>query len=74
MILLLKNIILEGKKKDIFIEEGEIRKIGKNLNLKAKEKIDGKGTKTVLPGLINCHIHSAMTLFRGYKDDLPLKE
>ena len=74
MNILIKNMILNGKKKDIFIEEGKIKKIGKKLNLKAKEKIDGKGEKAVLPGLINCHTHSAMILFRGYGDDLPLKE
>ena len=74
MRLLIRNIILNGKKKDIFIEGNKIKKIGKNLNLKANEKIDGKGEKAVLPGLINCHTHSAMTLFRGYGDDLPLKE
>ena len=72
--LLIRNIILNGKKKDIFIEGNKIKKIGKNLNLKANEKIDGKGEKAVLPGLINCHTHSAMSLFRGYGDDLPLKE
>ncbi len=27
-----------------------------------------------MPGLINAHSHSAMTLFRGFADDLPLKE
>ncbi len=26
----------------------------------------------LLPGLINCHGHAAMTLLRGYADDLPL--
>ena len=74
MKILIKNIILNGKKKDIFVEGNKIKKIGKSLNLKAKEKIDGKGEKAVLPGLINCHTHAAMTLFRGYDDDLPLKE
>jgi len=74
MRILIKNAILDGKKKDIFIEGNKIKKIGKNLNLKAKEKIDGKEEKAVLPGLINCHCHSAMTLFRGYGDDLPLKD
>jgi 5-methylthioadenosine/S-adenosylhomocysteine deaminase len=74
MEILVKNIILDGKKQDIFIEGNKIKKIGRNLNLKAKEKIDGKGEKAALPGLINCHTHSAMTLFRGYGDDLPLKE
>ena len=29
--------------------------------------------KTILvPGLINCHTHAAMTLLRSYADDLPL--
>jgi len=74
MNILIKNIILNGKKKDIFIEENKIKKIGKSLNFKAKQKIDGKGEKAVLPGLINCHAHAAMSLFRGYGDDLPLKE
>ncbi|MBW1786351.1 MAG: amidohydrolase [Deltaproteobacteria bacterium] len=27
----------------------------------------------VMPGLINAHCHSAMTIFRGYADELPLK-
>lgn len=28
----------------------------------------------IMPGLINGHCHTAMTMFRGYADDLPLKE
>jgi len=28
----------------------------------------------IMPGLVNSHCHTAMTLFRGYADDLPLKE
>ncbi len=35
--------------------------------------IDGAG-KLLIPGLYNCHTHAAMTLFRGYGEDLPLKE
>lgn len=72
MSLLIKNIILEGKRRDIFIEENKIKKIGENLNFKAKEKIDGKGEKAIIAGFVNCHCHSAMILFRGYADDLPL--
>jgi len=74
MNLLIKNVILNEKKADIFIAGNKIKKIGRNLNLKADEKIDGKREKAALPGLINCHTHSAMVLFRGYADDLPLKE
>ena len=37
------------------------------------ETIDAKNC-IIMPGLINSHCHSAMTLFRGYADDLPLKQ
>jgi len=36
-----------------------------------KTRIDARGG-IVLPGLINAHTHLAMTLFRGYADDLDL--
>lgn len=35
--------------------------------------ISAKG-KVILPGLINTHGHAAMSLLRGYADDLPLKK
>jgi 5-methylthioadenosine/S-adenosylhomocysteine deaminase len=37
----------------------------------ADRLIDGTGL-IAMPGLINCHVHGAMTLFRGLADDLPL--
>ena len=37
------------------------------------EIIDAK-QGIVMPGLTNCHVHAAMTLFRGFADDLPLKQ
>jgi 5-methylthioadenosine/S-adenosylhomocysteine deaminase len=37
------------------------------------EIIDGKDS-LVLPGLINCHTHAAMTLLRGYADDMLLMD
>ena len=45
----------------------------------AKQKYQGKNTENLenhalLPGLINCHTHAAMTLMRGIADDLPLME
>ncbi|MBW1691097.1 MAG: amidohydrolase [Deltaproteobacteria bacterium] len=38
-----------------------------------KEMINAEGT-IILPGLINSHVHSPMTIFRGMADDLPLKQ
>jgi len=45
----------------------------------AKQKYQGKTTENLenhalLPGLINCHTHAAMTLMRGIADDLPLMD
>jgi 5-methylthioadenosine/S-adenosylhomocysteine deaminase len=74
MSLLIKNVIFGEKRVDIFIEENKISRIGKNLNLKAKEKIDGKGEKAIIPALINSHTHSAMILLRGLGENLFLKD
>ncbi len=38
------------------------------------EKIIDAGGGLILPGLVNCHTHAAMSLFRGLADDLPLME
>jgi len=32
------------------------------------------GNKALLPGLINCHTHAAMSLLKGFADDLPLMD
>jgi 5-methylthioadenosine/S-adenosylhomocysteine deaminase len=40
---------------------------------KAVEIINA-GNCLIMPGLINSHSHLAMTLFRGYADDLPLND
>ena len=37
----------------------------------AEKRLDGKN-KVLMPGLVNGHTHSAMVLFRGMADDLPL--
>ncbi len=39
----------------------------------AVQKWDAAG-HLVMPGLVNCHTHAAMTLFRGLADDLALPE
>lgn len=39
---------------------------------RAKEIID-LSNHAVIPGLVNSHTHAAMTLLRGYADDLPLE-
>ncbi|MBA4416312.1 MAG: chlorohydrolase [Syntrophus sp. (in: bacteria)] len=72
MNLLIKNVVLDGQTKDIFIEDGTIREIADNCSQRADKTIYGNN-KIALPSLINGHTHAAMTLFRGYGDNLPLK-
>ncbi|MBW6461905.1 MAG: amidohydrolase [DPANN group archaeon] len=55
---------------DILIKDGIITVIGKNLSTTGK-MIDCKD-KLAMPGLINTHNHLAMSLFKGYGDDMPL--
>src|SRR5512136_2880171 len=58
--------------RDIFIEEGKISQVGRDLKGETgEEAINGHG-KLAIPGLINCHTHLAMTLLRGYADDMEL--
>jgi 5-methylthioadenosine/S-adenosylhomocysteine deaminase len=57
---------------DILIEEGRIAQMGRGLKDESgDEPISGHG-KLAIPGLINCHTHLAMTLLRGYADDMEL--
>ena len=59
---------------DVYIEDHRIVEISKKpLSIEADYKIDG-AKKLVLPGLINTHTHIPMTLFRGYGDDMLLKD
>ncbi|HNX10309.1 MAG TPA: amidohydrolase [Methanothrix sp.] len=58
--------------RDILIEEGRIASVGRDLKDEGDdEQIDGRG-KLAIPGLINAHTHLAMTLLRGYADDMEL--
>ena len=74
MSILIKNVLHEDTITDVLIEGNRIARIAPNLPTpEGAEVIDGKD-KAVIPGFINTHTHAAMTLFRGYGDDLPLME
>ncbi|MBU0531952.1 amidohydrolase [Candidatus Micrarchaeota archaeon] len=80
MSLLIKNatIVTQNDQRelidgDILIEGNKIIQIAKNIDAKADIVIDATG-KIAIPGLVNTHTHIAMTVFRGYGEDLPLHE
>lgn len=69
-----ENVIKDGA---IVIENDKIAFIGKETDLMEEWEFDRKISakdKVILPGIINTHTHTAMTLFRSYADDLPLME
>lgn len=56
-------------------KSGKIVFVGKRAsanNIKAEIEINAK-KKSAMPGLINCHTHVPMTLFRGLAEDQPLE-
>lgn len=71
MSILIEDVLLNGKKTSIFIEENRITEIG--VKNEAEYVIDGRH-KAAFPGFVNTHTHSAMTLLRGYADDMRLHE
>ena len=71
MSILIKNVLFNDKTIDIYIEGKEIKQIGAGLSFPADKILDGS-RKAVIPGFVNAHTHAAMTLFRGFGDDMPL--
>ncbi len=56
---------------DIVIDDNKIVYVGKNYNLECDKVIDATG-KVVMPGLVNCHTHLGMSIFRCCNDDYSL--
>ncbi len=71
MRILIKNTETDHSKKDILIEGNKIARIEKQIDTPVDKVIDGT-RKAVVPGMFNGHTHAAMTLMRGYADDMPL--
>lgn len=80
--LLIKNVeIVTLNDKDVIIKNGcigikdkTICFVSENMpdGINPKSVIDGRG-KIAMPGLVNAHSHSAMTLMRNYADDIALE-
>lgn len=73
--ILLKNVLHEGAAHDILIAGNKFAKLelAGSSNLEADEVLDCSGL-AILPPFYNAHTHAAMTLLRGYADDLPLQK
>lgn len=73
MSILIKGVTLNGLKKDIYIRGNLIQKVSDSIALSANIHISGEG-KAAIPSFINGHTHAAMTLLRGYADDMHLQD
>lgn len=69
--LLIQRVRLDGKETDILIEGNRITRIAPEIAPGDARVIDGSG-KAVIPPFYNTHTHAAMTLLRGYADDMEL--
>ena len=74
--VLIAGVIIGGSTVDIAIdEEGVIAGIGEAARKAIDADIIIDGTDRIaVPGMVNTHTHAAMTLLRGYADDMPLQE
>ena len=73
-IILLKSVLFKGGKRDILIQGNKFAKIGEGLSADDypnAEVVDCENF-AIVPAFYNGHCHAAMTLLRGYADDMPL--
>ena len=74
--ILLKNILIDGSPKNLFIDGSRIARIlpfPETGGFQPDETVDCTG-KVAVPGFVNMHTHAAMTLLRGITEDVPLHD
>ena len=76
--ILIADVQVNGRIADIFVkDDGTIGAIGEGIRKEHKGEagliIDGNGA-IALAGLVNTHSHAAMSLLRGYADDMILQD
>ena len=69
--LLIKDVRLDDRITDILIADGRFKSLEAPAGTVADKVIDASGM-AILPPFYNTHTHAAMTLRRGYADDMPL--
>jgi 5-methylthioadenosine/S-adenosylhomocysteine deaminase len=70
--LTITGALLAGERVGLRADDGLITEIGPGVEPRPEDERVDAGGAILVPPLINGHTHAAMTLFRGYGDDLPL--
>ena len=71
--LLIRNVQLEGRLSNILIEEGRFKDLAAPSDAPCAHVLEADGM-AILPPFYNTHTHAAMSLLRGYADDMPLQK
>jgi 5-methylthioadenosine/S-adenosylhomocysteine deaminase len=76
--ILVADVQVNGRIADIFVkDDGTIGAVGEGIRREYKGEADLviDGDRAIaLPGLVNTHTHAAMSLLRGYADDMILQD
>ena len=70
--ILIRHVLLNDKKTNILIRGNRFEATDASETAEASQIIEGEGL-AILPAFYNTHTHAAMTLLRGYADDMPLQ-
>ena len=74
MSLAVRGALLDGEEIGLREEDGLIAAIGASVDAKRGDEVIEADGLLLSPPMVNAHTHAAMTLFRGFGDDLPLME
>jgi 5-methylthioadenosine/S-adenosylhomocysteine deaminase len=72
--LAVTGAVLDGEVVGLREEDGLIAEIGPSADPKAGDEVIDADGLLLSPPMVNGHTHAAMTLFRGFGDDMPLME
>lgn len=72
--LLITDAILDGQPTDVVIAGNRFESVGAQPSGDFDDVIECAGRMAIVPPFYNAHTHAAMTLLRGYADDLDLAD
>jgi 5-methylthioadenosine/S-adenosylhomocysteine deaminase len=72
--LAVQEASLDSELVGLRVDQDRITAVGPDVTPAAGDEVIDAAGMALLPGLVNGHTHAAMTLMRGYGDDLPLMQ
>ena len=74
--LILQSVLFQNEERDILISGKKFAKVTRELTPRDYENAEVVNCKgfAIVPPFYNGHTHAAMTLLRGYADDMPLQK